>query len=237
MRKYELASVSLAASLLLGLATTASAQSQCPIELHVNSPPSGDPQTFVEGCRVQINGVVLTESGCPEIVRIDWDWGDGEILTSFFPGPHTYQANGEYTVTVTPFDAEGSSTSAVIQVSVVDCDATTEVLIDIKPGSYPNSINLSSKGEIPVAILTTDTFEATQVNWASTLFGPNGAIESHGRAHVRDVDEDGDMDMVFHFNNQDTGIQCGDTEATLTGETFGGQAFVGTDAIKVVKCR
>jgi hypothetical protein len=41
------------------------------------------------------------------------------------------------------------------------------VTIDIKPGEFPNSINLKSKGKIPVAILTTNTFDATTVK-AST---------------------------------------------------------------------
>ena len=35
------------------------------------------------------------------------------------------------------------------------------VAIDIKPGSYPNSINLKSNGKVPVAILSSPTFDAT----------------------------------------------------------------------------
>ena len=115
--------------------------------------------------------------------------------------------------------------------------APEPVTIDIKPGSDPNSINLKSKGRIPVAILTTDTFLAfNEVDPLSVAFGPDGATESHGRAHIKDVDDDGDMDMVLHFNTQDTGIQCGDTEATLTGMTFGGEPITGTDTIVTVNC-
>ncbi|MDH3614407.1 MAG: hypothetical protein OES10_14155 [Gammaproteobacteria bacterium] len=110
------------------------------------------------------------------------------------------------------------------------------VVIVIKPGSDPNSINLYSRQRIPVAILTTDTFDALDVDPLSTAFGPDGATEFHGRGHVKDVDEDGDMDLLLHFNTQETGIQCGDTEATLTGETFTGLAFTGTDAINTVNC-
>jgi hypothetical protein len=30
----------------------------------------------------------------------------------------------------------------------------------VKPENYPNSINLKSRGKVPVAILTTDDFDA-----------------------------------------------------------------------------
>jgi len=110
------------------------------------------------------------------------------------------------------------------------------VTIDIKPGKTPNSINPAGKQKIPVAILGTDTFDATQVEWETVLFGPDGATESHGRAHVKDADGDGDKDLLLHFNTQETGIQCGDTEATLTGETFGGEFITGSDSIVTVTC-
>ena len=110
-------------------------------------------------------------------------------------------------------------------------------IVDIKPGKTPNSINLKSKGKIPVAILTTDTFLAfNEVDPLSVEFGPAGATESHGRAHVKDVDDDGDMDLLLHFNTQETGIACGDIEATLTGMTFGGYSVIGADAINTVNC-
>ena len=73
---------------------------------------------------------------------------------------------------------------------------------------------------------------------SSTLaFGPDGAGIAHAQGHAENVDGDGDLDMVLHFKTQETGIACGDTEATLTGETFDGQAIEGTDAIKTVGCK
>ena len=80
-----------------------------------------------------------------------------------------------------------------------------------------------------------ETFDATQVDWETVLFGPEGATEIHGRGHTQDVDGDGDIDNVLHFNPQHKNIVCGDMEATLTGETFGGEAFIGTDAIVTVE--
>jgi hypothetical protein len=117
------------------------------------------------------------------------------------------------------------------------------VMIDIKPGSDPNSINPHSKGKIPVAILSTNTgngdlldFDATQVDALSVEFGPDGAADTHGRGHVEDVDGDGDPDLVLYFKTQQTGILCGDSAASLTGETFSGDAIQGTDSINTVGC-
>ncbi len=111
-----------------------------------------------------------------------------------------------------------------------------EVAIDIKPGSDPNSINLFSRGVIPVAILTTDIFDALQVDVTTLAFDPDGAGIAHRQGHVEDVDDDGDVDLVVHFRTQETGIACGDTEATLTGETFAGNPVSGSDSMKVVGC-
>lgn len=38
-----------------------------------------------------------------------------------------------------------------------------EVTIDVKPGSFPNSINLASAGSVPLAILSSEGFDATTV--------------------------------------------------------------------------
>ena len=115
--------------------------------------------------------------------------------------------------------------------------AVDGVSMHIKPGETPNDINFESKGKVPVAILTTDSFDASQVDWDSVLFGPDGAAKSHAMGHVKDVDDDGDLDLLLHFNTQDTGIQCGDTEATLTGELSSGEPIIGTDTINTVPCR
>jgi len=120
--------------------------------------------------------------------------------------------------------------------AVVKFETSVEIDIDIKPGGYPNSINPFSRGEIPVAILTTEDFDAMTVDEDSVMFGPAEAEKRHQRAHVEDVDGDGDLDLLLHFRTQETGIACGDTEAHLTGETFFGQAINGSDSIKTVGC-
>jgi hypothetical protein len=111
------------------------------------------------------------------------------------------------------------------------------VTIDIKPGSSPNSINPKSHGVIPVAILTTATFDATIVDPLSVRFGPKGAKEAHNKGHTEDVNDDGEPDLVLHFKTQATGIQCGQTSASLTGETVDGDPIQGSAAIKTVGCK
>jgi Concanavalin A-like lectin/glucanases superfamily/Lectin C-type domain len=112
-----------------------------------------------------------------------------------------------------------------------------EVTIDIKPGSFPNSINPKSNGVIPVAILSTKTFDATTVDPLTVRFGPKGAKEAHNKGHIEDVNHDGEPDLVLHFKTQATGIRCGDTSAALTGETFDRNPIQGSDAIKTVGCK
>ncbi|UCG68126.1 MAG: hypothetical protein JSV09_09875 [Thermoplasmata archaeon] len=116
------------------------------------------------------------------------------------------------------------------------------VSINIKPGSYPNSVNPGSKGVIPVAILTTSTsqgdpfdFDATCVDPSTVRFGPNQATIAHEKGHIEDVDGDGDFDLLLHFIIQNTGLNSGDTQATLTGETYSGEAIKGVDTVRIVQ--
>ena len=106
-----------------------------------------------------------------------------------------------------------------------------EVQIDIKPGSDENPISCTSKGDgvIPVAILTTGDFDATTIDDTTVIF--EGARETHAQRHEEDVDGDDDSDLMFHFRQNDTTLTCKSTEATLTGRTFSGDLFIGTDSI------
>jgi len=123
---------------------------------------------------------------------------------------------------------------------IVEIDFTIVVDIDIKPGSAPNSVNCNNtNGVLAVAILTTKDFEATTVDHTTVNF--EGASETHvvkksgeARRHEKDVDGDGDTDLVFHFRLGDTSLTCDSTEGMLIGETFDGQAIGGTDAVRMI---
>ena len=75
-------------------------------------------------------------------------------------------------------------------ITVTGCLYWTEVDIDIKPGSDPNSINLKSKGVVPVAVLTTPDFDAATVDPATVEFAGASPV----RWTMEDVD--GDTDTV-----------------------------------------
>ena len=139
--------------------------------------------------------------------------------------------------------SDGSFTDTAT-VSITVTGAPPEKLtIDIRPGSYPNTINLKSKDVISVAILTSATFDATTVDPSSVCFGDaedpsqRDCTEAHGRGHIQDVDKDGDLDLVLHYEAGQTGIDLGDTQACLTGRTFDGMAIRGCDSIKVLPAK
>lgn len=168
----------------------------------------------------------------------------GTVFNLFVPAPATLTPISAQFVVATPtvaslvFQETGPTDcggSVLDDVTLVISQPT--VAIDIKPGSDPNSINPRSRGVIPVAILTTDTFDAATVDPTTVLFGATGTEVAPAHFALEDVDRDGDTDLILHFNTQQTGIQCGDTSATLAGETFSGQMIEGSDSIKTVGCK
>ncbi|MDO8444709.1 MAG: SBBP repeat-containing protein [Deltaproteobacteria bacterium] len=125
-------------------------------------------------------------------------------------------------------------TSANLDYTVIKYSPVIVVMVDIKPGSYPNSMNLDSTGVIPVSILSTSDFDARNIDPLTVKFGPAGATEAHGMGHIEDVNADGLLDIILHFNTAETGIQEGETSASLTGKTLDGKNIIGSDSIRIV---
>jgi len=105
--------------------------------------------------------------------------------------------------------------------------------IDIKPGGNPNCINLKSKGVVPVAIITTDSFDAMTIDPSTITFANANAV----RWSTEDVDGDGNEDMMFHFNTQDLELDEDSGNATLLGVTYDGMPIKGTDTVKIISKR
>ena len=113
----------------------------------------------------------------------------------------------------------------------------TLVAIDIKPGSDPNSINIGSNGNVPVAILSSADFDATTVDPLTvTLASGEVWLKGNGTpmASFSDVDGDGRTDIVVHVATESLLLSDDDAEAVLEGETHDGTAFTGTDTVRIV---
>lgn len=113
-----------------------------------------------------------------------------------------------------------------------------EVAIDIKPGSFPNPINLKAKGKVTVAILSTPDFDATTVDPSTVRFaGASVATQGRGALMVssEDVNSDGRLDLVLHFETQALDpAQLAGGSGCLTGQTLGGQPIQGSDEVVIV---
>lgn len=114
------------ALLFVGFSSLANANG-CVYSMGLNCPPSEDPQSFISGLDVQINGVTGAEEPCPPVERINFDWGDSLNNDAWFPATHTYPAAGDYTITGRSYlgGVEVASSSCVVSIPCqtdLDCD-------------------------------------------------------------------------------------------------------------------
>jgi hypothetical protein len=120
--------------------------------------------------------------------------------------------------------------------------ATEEVSVsrgdlDLKPGSYPNSINCKKNGKTPVAILGSDNVDVTEIDVATILIGSVGEL----RTAIEDVNCDGEDDLVCHFKTKDlvdAGVfNCDPGTLTLTYELEGSDVVVSiSDTVRTLHC-
>lgn len=110
------------------------------------------------------------------------------------------------------------------------------VTIDIKPGDQPTTIEPKREGMIPVAILTSPSFDATRIDPATVRIGASGTEAAVFRSAMEDVDKDGDMDLLLLFRVQQMGLECTDSAVRLKGRTRDGQEIEGTEAVKMEGC-
>jgi hypothetical protein len=176
-------------------------------------------------------------------------------ITCGTAGAQTFSfANAIQLANAADTDPDLTNNAATVPVTV---GCVVPVAINIKPGGFPNAMNLN--GAASVAVLSTQAgeyglplaFDATTIDPASVLFGPaslvfsqtGGATAVHGTGHLEDAREldektrDGDLDMVLQFRVEASGLTMASTEACVSG-TFTGTGgialkFFGCDSIKV----
>ncbi|MHC4962551.1 MAG: hypothetical protein ACYTGA_10570, partial [Planctomycetota bacterium] len=115
-----------------------------------------------------------------------------------------------------------------------------DVIVDIKPGSDDNIINLGAKGVIPVAILSDATFDAPTLVDPDSLFLGGAKVAVRGKndkslSHAEDINGDGYVDLVCQFdsdNFEPDVVQEGPVH--LDGNLYDGTLIEGEDWIVIV---
>lgn len=129
---------------------------------------------------------------------------------------------------------------AAVSAQEMACEHT-HVSIDVKPRSMENKINLSSHGLLPVALLTTEGFDASQFTpEIAHLSDASMVMSCEGAEAVRwtyqDVDGDGDLDLLFFFVVQELDLTAASTSVMLMAHgDFASEPIhiMGTDSVLV----
>jgi len=162
--------------------------------------------------------------------------GDACLATAGQPGNYTFHVQGSGIVRVTLAPRDRPSTDPHMALS--NLGFTVEALpvqIDVKPGDSINSVNLKSRGTVPVAILGSADFNAaTVVPESIRLAGASVAVKPSGalRYSIEDVNGDGFADLVFHIKTAD--ISGAQALLKLTAETSDGGYIAGEDTVVFV---
>lgn len=146
---------------------------------------------------------------------------------------------GSYTVALSVTDKDGATGTRSLTLTV----PYFTVGIDITPTQHPNPISLSSKGLLPVAILSTADFDARLVDPATVELGNEVGMETpvakqaNGRwqTKIEDANGDGRLDLIVMFAvptlvaNLD--LTPTSTQLVLRGYQNGCVNFRGVDAV------
>jgi streptogramin lyase len=172
--------------------------------------------------------------------------------------PLSATPNGRYLQIETTFQIFTGEVSPVLYDLTVET-AKIPVYVDIKPGSWPNPINIGSKGVFAVAICGTKDFNVTTIDPATVKIYIEGVEDGvvplrwsyedvatpwtgeAGGGHA--LGGDGYLDLVFHFDTQAvvTGLgldeHVGETiPLIIMGnlyEEFGGTPIIGQDYARI----
>ena len=168
----------------------------------------------------------------------------GTYVVGVSSKPRSFEQGGATTsTTVTGRTAMFPNGSYKLIISGVT-SATQQINIAIKPGSGEAApMNPKARGKIPVAILShradpaknIEEFKALEVKTRSLKFGSTGDEYSYVGCNKEgvDVNADGLLDLVCHFDNQAANWDENDVAGILKGETSAGKAFEGRGWLKV----
>jgi len=145
---------------------------------------------------------------------------------------------------IRPWDGDGDLI-AVVDMGAYEFGAPLRVYIDIKPGSDPNSINLSENGLLPVAILASpkvdvETIDPETITIGKVLLAARGSKKAPKLAYsLEDVNGDGKADIMMTFFDVQMLVNEGVLGATtdaliLTATLDDGTLIEGIDSVRIL---
>jgi PKD repeat protein len=219
----------------------------------LNVPPkvdAGADRTFTSGQTFNFAGSFSD----PGINDAPWnwsiDWGAGTPTTGSKTAQGAITASnrvcgaGTYNVVLSVTDKDAGTGKDTAQVTV----GYVVVGLSIMPGSAPSPISLKKQGSLPVAILSSPTFDARTIDVASLRLGNEVGVDaqvamSKGKYQtgISDANGDGRLDLIVTFNVPDL-IANGDLTLATTQLVLRGKQgpngdpcinFRGVGAVKV----
>ena len=191
------------------------------------------------GAEVDVDELTLATGAVQSPPGLDLD---ACTATAGQPGNFTFKVSGLHITRLEMHYANSAGSTKPSDPHIAFNDLSfviegAEVQVDIRPDSSSNNLNLKSKGTLPVAILSSASFSAATVAPLTVkLAGAPVSLKKNGTpmASLEDVNGDGRLDLMLHFDIQALPRFTADTVITLVGETFGGQPVSGKVSIHLV---
>jgi len=171
-------------------------------------------------------------------ISVDWFDEMANAISS------TQNADGSWPVSSWDYSENGIWSTLWALLTLEKTTPPPPVAIDIKPGSFPNSINPDQNGTTAVAIFSSESFDAPAlIDPAALTFGHTGdeaSLAYVGKKDPRpqvgyeDVDGDGLLDVVAHFVTGLCGFIEEDEFGYLKGIMTDGGEFVAADSVRIV---
>ena len=180
---------------------------------------------------VKNDGTVLTETIYLDKV-LDGLNGEDDFQTHYFSHDWQNLSRVEFV----------SSLVAVDNIDVSTGPLPIGVSIDLKPHNKGNRIDIRESA-VKVAVLSINTDDGDKFDFDSSQVDPDSILLNGTLTHTiqnvkaKDVDNDGDTDLVILMKSANGFVSCGQSVFGLTGETFAGDQIVGEDHVTAVGCK
>jgi hypothetical protein len=192
----------------------------------------GDPSD----CDINLQPTDLTgDPGLGDLVQMGEDDQPGKAFYPVMPGSVVISRGDPDACPVK--DQLGNTRVGACDIGAIEFQERTQVAIDIRPRSDADKVNPRSTKSINVAVISENGFDADTLDFGTVRFGASGTEAAPVHVAHRDVNRDGQRDLVLRFQIQELGVECGATSLSLTGQLVDGQPIIGSAPITTTGCK